>query len=92
MSSFGLFYCDPCILPPPGPDEPPEPLPEPKFVPLRAVSIEATLEGAFATVNFDTTYINPGEDPIETTYEFPLNDETILSSLTVSIDDKVIET
>ena len=92
MSSIGLFYCDPCILPIPGPDEPIEPLPEPKFVPLRAVSIDATLEGAFATVNFNTTYINPGEDPIETTYEFPLSEDTILSTLTVEFEDNVIET
>ena len=80
MSNMGLFYCeDECILP--------GPLPEPKLVPLKDVLINAVLEGPLATIDFEMTYINPGENPIKATYEFPLNEETILSSLTVQIGD-----
>ena len=37
------------------------------------------------------TYLNPSENPIECTYEFPLEAETLVSSLRVYLDDKVIE-
>ena len=75
---------EPTILPRPEPPVlPPLPLPEPKLVPLKDVTINAVLEGPLATIDFVMTYINPGENPIEATYEFPLDEETILSSLTV---------
>ena len=61
------------------------------MVPLKGIEIKATLEGALATVNFDMTYSNPGDSPIECTYEYPLEADTIFSNLVVSIDDKVIE-
>jgi len=37
------------------------------------------------------TYLNPSENPIECTYEFPLEPETLVSSLKVYLDGKVIE-
>ena len=37
------------------------------------------------------TYLNPSENPIECTYEFPLESETLITSLKVYIDGKVIE-
>jgi hypothetical protein len=37
------------------------------------------------------TYTNPSDNPIECTYEFPLEAETLLSKLTIYVDDKVIE-
>jgi hypothetical protein len=61
-------------------------------VPLKEVKVHATLDGALATIDFDMTYTNPSDDPIETTYEFPLEADTVLSSLTFKIGDKVIET
>ena len=61
------------------------------MVPLKGIEINATLEGALATVNFDMTYSNPSDRPIECVYEYPLEEETIFSKLVVSIDDKVIE-
>ena len=33
------------------------------------------------TVNFDMTYSNPGDQPIECVYEYPLDTETIFSKL-----------
>ena len=58
------------------------------LVPLKAVEVKATLEGALATIDFDMTYINPNEIPIECTYEFPLEEDTLLSKLIISIEDK----
>ena len=37
------------------------------------------------------TYVNLSDHPIECTYEFPLEDETLLSKLIVSTEEKVIE-
>ena len=61
------------------------------LVPLKSVDIRATLEGALAIVDFNMTYANPGSSPIECTYEFPLEPQTLLSKLIVTVDDKVIE-
>jgi Ca-activated chloride channel family protein len=61
-------------------------------VPLKAVEVHATLEGALATIDFHMTYTNPSENPIETTYEFPLEADTVLSRLTFKIGEKVVNT
>ena len=61
------------------------------MVPLKDVKVEATLENALATVNFDMIYYNPSEDTIQTTYEFPIDSMTVMSKLTVYLEDKVIE-
>ena len=62
------------------------------MVPLKKVEVKATLEGALASVDFNMTYVNPGDKPIECTYEFPLESETLLSKLIAYVEDKVIET
>ena len=61
------------------------------MVPLKAVEVRATLEGALAIVDLNLTYTNPRDTPIECTYEFPLEAQTILSQLQVKVDDKIIE-
>ena len=61
------------------------------MVPLKEVEVLATLENAYATVQFITSYVNPGTLPIECTYEFPLEEGTLVSKLNVSIGDKGIE-
>ena len=91
MSAIGLYYKieDP-VEEIAKPDIPLPPVIE-LMVPLKGVQVEATLEGAIATVDFNMTYVNLNENPIECTYEFPLDKETLLSKLTIHIDDKVIE-
>ena len=61
-------------------------------MPLKEVKVHATLEGALATIDFNMTYTNPSDNPIETTYEFPLEADTVLSSLTFKIGDKEVNT
>lgn len=39
------------------------------------------------------TYVNPKDDqPIEVTYEFPIEKDIVLSQLVVQIEDKVVRT
>ena len=79
MSACGLFYR------PIKNEEAKEvqPQDEMHMVPLKGIEIKATLEGALATVNFDMTYSNPGDQAIECVYEYPLDAETIFSKLVV---------
>jgi len=37
------------------------------------------------------TYVNTNENPIECTYEFPLEEDTLLSKLIISIEDREIK-
>ena len=67
------------------------PLNEMYMVPLKRVEVKAVLEGALATVDFDMTYKNSGKNPIECTYEFPLEATMIFSKLFVLVEDKMIE-
>ena len=83
MCGTGLFYPYP---------ELPELPPIDFMVPLKDVQIFATLEGSVAKVDYNMTYLNPSENPIECTYEFPLEPETLVSSLKIYLDGKVIET
>ena len=63
-----------------------------RLTPLKSVEIKAVLEGAIATVAVEMTYVNLREgNPIECTYEFPLQSRTLISQLKVQLGDKVIE-
>ena len=43
-------------------------------------------------IDIELTYKNVGEDnPIECTFEFPLNNKTLVSRLVAHIDDKTVE-
>ena len=46
---------------------------EDSLLPLQKVAIDAKVDGAFATIDLDLTYLNPSqESALEATYEFPL--------------------
>ena len=79
------FVGDDCVLPPLPPILPPLP----RVVPLKEVFVEASIDSscALATIDFRMTYINPGDKPILTTYEFPLDQDTVLSALTIVTAD-----
>jgi len=56
------------------------------------VTINGTLEAGHAILDVQLTYSNIGdENPIECTFEFPLEKTTVVSKLIAQIDDKVIE-
>ena len=56
-------------------------------IPLKKVGINAILEGAIATTNVQLTYKNEYMNPIECTYEFPLEKTTLLSKLVIKLGD-----
>ena len=61
-------------------------------VPLKKVAIQGSLVGPIATLDIELIYANElFESPIECTYEFPLDKDTILSSFIAKIGDKEIE-
>ena len=61
-------------------------------MPLQDVTISGVIEAGLATLDVKLTYSNTGDEkPIECTFEFPLEKETVVSKLIAEIDDKVIE-
>ena len=62
------------------------------MAPLKKVQVNAVLEGALANVKVSMEYFNPYPDsPIECTYELPLEERTLVSSLQIRLGDKVID-
>ena len=62
------------------------------LVPLQDVTILGDLEAGLASLNVQLTYANTGdENPIECTFEFPLEKNTVVSKLVALIDGKTIE-
>ena len=60
---------------------------------MKKVELNATLQGPLATLTVDMIYLNPKADnPIEVTYEFPVEKEIVLSKLIVEIEDKTVKT
>ena len=62
---------------------------EEMLLPFKSVRIVGVLEGPVATLDIDLIYVNPEQDhPVECSYEFPLDKETIFAKLVCTIDDK----
>ena len=65
---------------------------EDSLLPLQKVAIDAKVDGAFATINLDLTYLNPSqESALEATYEFPLDEKTLLAKLTAELNGMTVE-
>ena len=55
------------------------------------MAILGHLEGSLATLDIDMTYMNESQDQaMECTYEFPIDNDTILGRLVAKIEDKEI--
>ena len=62
------------------------------LVPLKSVKATVVLDAGITRLDLQLTYTNlDAASPIETTFEFPIDDTTVLSQLVVVIDDRVIE-
>lgn len=62
------------------------------MLPFKSVSINGTLEGPISTLDIDLVYLNPDPtNPIECSYEFPLDKDTIFAKLICKIEDKQVE-
>ena len=60
-------------------------------MPLNKVHIKGVLNGAVSTIDVELDYTNKDKNAIECTFEFPLTDNQVVTSLTAMIGDKVIE-
>ena len=59
---------------------------------MKKVDIKCDILGAMASLNIELHYTNPSEDnPVEATYEFPLDKLVVVSKLMATIDGKTIE-
>jgi hypothetical protein len=62
------------------------------LVPLKAVKVSVLLDAGVSRLDLQLTYTNlDATSPIETTFEFPIDEATILSQLVAIIDDRVVE-
>lgn len=58
-------------------------------MPFQSVNIIGRVDGPVATLNIDLHYKNPDEQhPIECSYEFPLDKNTVFAKLVCKIEDK----
>ena len=62
------------------------------LLPFTKVKIRGVLEGPIATLDIELTYVNPDTvNPIECSYEFPLDKDTIFAKLLCKIGDEEVE-
>ena len=63
------------------------------LLPLRTVNVRTELRGATANTFVELTYYNPSQNsPLECTYTFPLDKNTVLGKFEAIIDDRVVKT
>ena len=63
-----------------------------EILPMKKVDIKCDILGALATLNIELHYTNSSnENPVEATYEFPLDKSALVSKLIATIDGKTIE-
>lgn len=63
-------------------------------VPLQNVKFSGIIEGGHATLNAQLSYMNhflDEQNPIECTFQFPLDAATVVTKLVATINDKTIE-
>ena len=57
-------------------------------MPLKAIKVGGCLEGTLAIINIEMIYFNEDtESPIECSYEFPIEEDIVMSKLVVKIGD-----
>ena len=62
------------------------------LLPFKSVKIQGVLEGPVAALDIELTYVNPDPaSPIECSYEFPLDKDTIFAKLVCQIGDRQVE-
>ena len=63
------------------------------IVPLKEVSVHATIAQGFSKTSVHLTYKNTlTEDPIEVIFEFPLSKKQVVAKIEATIGDRVVST
>jgi Ca-activated chloride channel family protein len=60
-------------------------------LPLKAMDIQATLEGLLAEVDLSQTFVNTFAEPLEAAYVFPLPDRAAVTRFRLDVGDRVVE-
>jgi Ca-activated chloride channel family protein len=60
-------------------------------LPLKAMAVEATLEGLLAQVALCQTFVNTLDEPLEATYIFPLPDRAAVTHFRLEVAGRVVE-
>ena len=62
-------------------------------MPIKNITIKGKLRGGLAILDVDLTYVNKyKKHPIECTYEFPTDKDTIIGKIVAKIGDREIVT
>ena len=59
-------------------------------IPLKSISIKATITNNIARVEMTQHYSNPFDFPIETNYKFPINPDAVFDKFTAQIGEKIL--
>src|SRR5262245_40911748 len=60
-------------------------------LPLRALDVQARIDGLEARLSVRQTFANPSGEPLEATYIFPLPDRAAVSSFRMEVAGRVID-
>ena len=69
-----------------------------KFVPVKDIYVDAHIQDSIAVIKMTQEYYNPkkegeaGGAPLEATFMFPKEQESVISKMTITIGDKVVYT
>ena len=62
-----------------------------RLMPMSKCEVKATIENAFAMLDFELTFTNNSEQTIEASYEFPVETDITIASLKAQLGDKEVE-
>ena len=67
--------------------------PDEFLLPLKSIQISGKLEGGLAILDVDLIYLNQDQKyPLDCSYEFPVDENTVIGNLVAKLDDKEVVT
>jgi|LauGreDrversion4_2_1035121.scaffolds.fasta_scaffold452798_1 Vault protein inter-alpha-trypsin domain len=63
------------------------------LVPLKHVNLQGRIEAGHTTLDAQLSFVNLSEtdQPIECTFEMPIDQQTVITKVLVQIDDRIVE-
>lgn len=65
---------------------------EAKFLPLTEVNANVKIHDSISTIRLVQDYSNLGDSPIEATFQFPNEKNSIISNMSITLGEKTIKT
>ena len=67
--------------------------PDEFLLPLKSIQISGKLEGGLTILDVDLIYLNQDyKYPLDCSYEFPVDENTVIGNLVAKLDDKEVVT